>query len=1709
MPPIWLGCYAFAGKRAYSVRARIRMDKTLQSFSASANKFWNMFSMPHAFVYANGLCDEFERTLTKPSYMSMDLYKYGLRQHILRIWRKPSLLWLDLPYDAFRRVPDSEFDVARRRVADFVYECFVHYSQQMHDEARNEVLQTGGFTYCNKPFKVKQLCHKVGAAVFKPVPSKKKKSRVSHKPNKKCNRMTSAELKMNPHILGRFGGDHVFKRAPKFPIFQSGGRPVSFVKIVSKTTHAERDLEQANVVKRKAREEFKKKSKLEREVIVKARRDKRNPACEFDDCDFQGGNVVKIVAGVVGAFVAGRVSVAIGNTISAAGNVVHEANRLFKQLKSFTKNPVWMIPVACIAVFLLGKPIFQFAFSVLINLMGRFFPKALWKELSPHVGDVTMQDGGDVLGKIMAVTCVFSIFKGLKFDHRTMTEFIKRMSCLTRLSESLSAFTGWIVQAFECAINFFRGLFGKESMSFKFRKVSKLDAWNKNVEKVLKEYQTVSVTPTPAVIDSWLSLVGEAHELREIYRGTPMYRGICEMYDKLLVVLKPYKGSINARNNYRVEPEMILLTGAPGIGKTVLTMALSSTILKRSGLVQGDAEQVMREIWQKGCSEYWNGYAGQKALIIDDAFQMHGDKTDKDNDFINVIRSVSSWAFPLNFADVESKGAIYFSSQLIVATTNRTNLEYGREMIHDMDAVYRRIGHGYELKLNPQFALPNGRLNEPLLRAAEDACPLGTYPWHVWSLVKHDFKTGSPTTITRSLEEVVNEIADTLIRKNAAHADGVQRLSRYINSMEVPPPVAAPVVQMQAGNEFPVDKKIVFWRNQEDVMDQKLQYRVLTPLDERLLDFSNWLSHSFLSKGWNLLRNVNKAIDRQIARLVISLDVGEPLSRWLFHYLGFVVRFTEFCLLFGGAKKVVKAVVGIVKSVLGIFWHDDKEDKPEVVPQSNEKVPIRNLTNVALQDGNLDVINNVESNCYYMLCHNKGETTVDKLGTGIFVCDTLMVYPEHFKAKMRLYPDGDVYFINRHKPEFNFNVPVIEFLKYKDHTKDEVTFVSVDNVRSHRNITRSFLQEKDLLFCAGKPSVLVVADVNTSKKGDDLKFDVKSQMFEAATTTWNPRGATFATMKLPRFFQINAATMAGNCGSPLLTRKSTLFGGSCVMGFHIAGDNFSRAYSMPISQEMLKEAKDKLKIIEDKFVEDLSARGVSHQCGEAIHLADSCSMLPLCVLDKGVAMAQKTNFYKTQYHGVLGDCGMAPARQRPYMDGDVLKYPMLNAVKPYDTPLVLFDDHFDDLVHVAMSKFTALSRDAPRHIMDFDTAVKGEPKLEYFRSIPRSTAAGFPYSVQYGSGKKAFFGDGLEYDLTSEPCNELRVRVKHVIDSARENVRLSHVFTDFLKDELRSYEKVSQGKTRMISASPLDYTIAFRMYFGCFMASVMKHHIFSGMAPGVCVFTEWDSVLVEMTSKGDKICAGDFKSFDCSEQPPLHWAILDYVNKWYNDGNDQIRRILWLELVHSRHLGGLGNDQKFVYQWNHSLPSGHPFTTIVNSMYSLCALVYAVTKTLKKPYCVFWTVANALTYGDDNLLNASDEVVSQLPVKELAAHMSKLGLVYTSDSKGTELEDWRPSNEVTFLKRSFRRSDGRVNAPLELESFLYTFYYCKNKKLEKEIFIDVMENALEELSMHGQEQWDEFAPRLYELLSEKVVPRAPCQRESYLELIKIRSDNWF
>jgi hypothetical protein len=215
--------------------------------------------------------------------------------------------------------------------------------------------------------------------------------------------------------------------------------------------------------------------------------------------------------------------------------------------------------------------------------------------------------------------------------------------------------------------------------------------------------------------------------------------------------------------------------------------------------------------------------------------------------------------------------------------------------------------------------------------------------------------------------------------------------------------------------------------------------------------------------------------------------------------------------------------------------------------------------------------------------------------------------------------------------------------------------------------------------------------------------------------------------------------------------------------------------------------------------------------------------------------------------------------------------------------------------------------------------------------------------------------------------------------------------------------------------------------------------------------------------------------------------------------------------MHSIHIGGNGGNQSFIYQWNKSMPSGHPLTAVVNSAYASILLVGCYIH-ITGDWTGYWDNVHSLTFGDDNANNPSPAVVGVYNQVTVGKAMGELfGVTYTAGRKDCDLEPSTTMDRITFLKRSFVESPHGLLCPLELESFLYTTYWCKNKKFEKQILADNLEVALEELSMHTQELWDKYAPIL-----EKMGGRIrhsfcadPRDKLAYLRVVLSRKDNWY
>jgi hypothetical protein len=1040
---------------------------------------------------------------------------------------------------------------------------------------------------------------------------------------------------------------------------------------------------------------------------------------------------------------------------------------------------------------------------------------------------------------------------------------------------------------------------------------------------------------------------------------------------------------------------------------------------------------------------------------------------------------------PLNFADLVSKGKIFFGSHLLFGSTNLSsiNAEAGI-VIQEPEAVTRRIKFGYQLFVVDEYQC-DGKLDYKKFVCERSKCidemtsssdPLRAFPWYIWEVQSHNFLTGANSGPRLSLADVICDISDSIELSLSSHALAEQSLDAMIGAF-------GSVPEVQAGRQLPS------------------------------------LTDMFTAKKlMSLVHTARKSFEGDVSIVTKFLSVATFVAG------GFL------------AYKLIEAFFGGFGRLLSGLFPSSK-----VVVNSNRPLtkPVTKYgKRVVVQAGvETSMIDHAYANSYKM--YNK--TTGVVYGQVLFVCMDMALQPQHFTERLQEAVDrgsatlsDELCFRSCINSSNVHTYSVGQYLNFPRDTGDipgrdnasfrlsarnrDVEFVKFSGLKAHKAIITHFLKDSDLRFVRGSSVELHLCEIDDRKIVTPHNTHVK-YVYEHVNKL-GINGADRNPLFIPGgrqmddYYSYPSARGVGDCGAILSLRDPRLYGGRCVLGLHCAGvAGGVGSYANVVTQQMIDRALTDLKVIVDNSLPDLAARGVVTQFGEDVPFPEMGNFMPIAKLRSPVFICPKTKYRKTVLYEE-GVYNSYPAILHSVIRDGERTWPMVNAIKPYST-LVLHHDipRLPDIVRTAMLPFITASRYSSRDIYTFEEAILGIPQ-EKFRSIPRNTAAGFPYIYDVTGGKKAFFGTDQEYDLTGPKCAELRERVSYVLEQARSGVRLSHIYVDFLKDELRPMAKIESVSTRLISSAPLDYVVAWRMLFGSFSSAIMRLNVEkSSTAPGICCYSDWPRIVKHLQSKGPKVFDGDFKAFDSSEQPCVHDAILSEINVWYGDSeeNQRARRVLWEDLVHSRHVGGRGDSQFYLYQWNKSLPSGHPFTTIINSLYALVCLV-ACYEHITGDFRFFWDKVAPLTYGDDNVVNVSDEVADDYNQITVSKAMFELfGLTYTSGSKVGDLTAHCDISAATFLKRRFYLDDGRWLCPLELDSFLYTHFWCKNQKLEREILISNIENALEELSLHPFDVWDKHAKHLSEVLLEHfgLPTRGRLNRESYLSLVLSRVDEWY
>lgn len=422
-----------------------------------------------------------------------------------------------------------------------------------------------------------------------------------------------------------------------------------------------------------------------------------------------------------------------------------------------------------------------------------------------------------------------------------------------------------------------------------------------------------------------------------------------------------------------------------------------------------------------------------------------------------------------------------------------------------------------------------------------------------------------------------------------------------------------------------------------------------------------------------------------------------------------------------------------------------------------------------------------------------------------------------------------------------------------------------------------------------------------------------------------------------------------------------------------------------------------------------------------------------------------------------------------------------------------------------------LNVDSPNPmILTIEQSVQGIEGDAFISSINAKKSPGFPYTAQRKPfGKKWWVGKEIKCDGPGWP--QLKKDVEDLIETCKTEIPLVY-FVDTMKDELRPKEKVAAFKTRIFSAGPMHFSIAFRMYFMRFLAFIMENKIDNESAIGINPYSnDWEKLANYLSKWDGPTCiAGDYSNFDGSLSNQVMEQLIDIVEDFYvqfHTSTDPryleektIRKNMWLALTRSLHICRGGG----VLRWYNSQASGSPITTFINIGYNCTAMriVYMLIfgegtdQDLKHVFPDgfgflgppprrtmgdFEDDIQFVAYGDDNCANINPDIIDWFNMDTISRAMSIIGLTYTDEFKNAngQQQKARFLHEINFLKRGFRRveQNGRTwVAPLDIDTVKEIPLWVRSSDSVRrdETMIDNVKMTCMEMALHGEEAYKKW-----------------------------------
>jgi len=1250
-----------------------------------------------------------------------------------------------------------------------------------------------------------------------------------------------------------------------------------------------------------------------------------------------------------------------------------------------------------------------------------------------------------------ALVAVMAGFVGKKVP---ATFWISLVSRITPFVSGAKSVIDWMIEFVQWLINKVLRLLNKDELEFFRKRAKQADEWYDLAIAAVR----LGDGTAPGQAERVLQLYDDGKQLAREYPDGPtndrIKRGMRELdavYGSASAALAQIKGS-------RPEPCTIVLCGDPGAGKSVLVKRLHAGLMALTypdelRAHNGDASRMS---FTKDCGKYWDGYNStvHKTLLIDDLgmAKVGGGGGEKEDDYTMIMRVVNTAACPLNMAHLEAKGATYFRSPYVLATTNNTqdNIKSQAALVlQTPEAVLRRLQMFVTVtrKAGPGKATPAEL-------ASNDA----------WDFVLvEEVDNAEQVFITDNLLELVRHVHQRCIARATVFQDTSAADRAFADALLAPAQVVQPV--QQAGDEMEAQffQLIPFACG---VVGGLASLR----LKKMRVDPGMVGSHNYFATLVDFSQR-----HQILCGTLLGLGGLAMITIWrgLFHVVATVAHKLPF---FGRGKR--------------------DPNRFDLTPQSGP-----------------DSITQVDRDLYRRALYSvriRGPVDSEKVVRGniLFVRGRAAVFPHHFLANWSevgaAYPEAELVFTNACGESFVESISRFRDLsignvvvKADNAVQDDLVMAEF-NTREHKDVVGRFATRS--MHKGNLPTATFVRYT-----GECVEYGTVECRWETIQE-YKDRGTKLAYVVSQPIMHTGLSTKSGDCGA--IIHSTLAKDGRAIYGLHVAGvANTGTGCAIFISREWLEAAYAELTVpmvarfndvrkIIGNTVEDMEAQGDVPPGNMVVGRSNIRGASFMAMSRPGTSMVP------TAVTGWAIEDSTTQAQ--PLQPSDCSYDATIKALATYCDPPKLLDSTgtIRQMAKVAaMASFArhGLPSQLNDRLLTIPEAISGRNVYGRFAEpINRSTSPGYPWRAK-GITKDKLFDKLGNLNVDSEAYKVLEAEVAVFLDLARHGKAGGVVFQAAPKAESRKPGKLP----RLIQGAPLHYVVVWRMLFWPLMAFygrwAPEKELGLGLNP---LGDHWEQLWDYMEGFSPTLGAGDYKQFDQSQELPISQGIMDAVLGRYLPGPDSVaRRTLWGDSCGPHVILGA-----LVYKLPKGMPSGHPATGLINGLYNctLFTMCYAYLTLGMDTVRIMpsgWAAAcldfrsnvRLAVVGDDNLFSTKHVQFNEVTLPGL---MANWGARYTMDVKdGVAVSFTRPISEVTFIGRSFETRFGRKIAPLRTESiFDMGNWSLKPSLLCAAWYASVYEQTAANLAMHDGAVWGKYLPRLNKAYS-GVLPLETLARE--------------